>query len=179
MAFHPTDQQLEAIPLLASGQSYARVAQAVGTSKATICRWLKNNEFRQQVEALQQQKLQITQNAAKESSISRAQQLQATLDAASQHQTETAETTRQLTKRCLALTMELVEQVDTLFKKTDSDEGLTPKQKALLTFTPNLMRSTAILINAGNDTWDRAFGITEIAQRLDEWQLRWDEGNQN
>jgi IS30 family transposase len=178
MAFHPTDQQLEAIPLLASGQSYARVAEAVGTSKATICRWLKNDEFRQQVESLQQQKLEISQNTAKESSISRAEQLQATLDTASRHQIETAETTRQLTKQCLALTMELVQQVDSLFKK-DSDEGLTPKQKALLSFTPNLMRSTAILISAGNDTWDRAYGITEIAKRIDEWQMHWSESERN
>jgi IS30 family transposase len=120
MAFHPTDQQLEAIPLLASGQSYARVAEAVGTSKATICRWLKNDEFRQQVQSLQQQKLEITQNTAKESSISRAEQLQATLDTASRHQIETAETTRQLTKRCLDLTMELVEQVTAFLKKTQT-----------------------------------------------------------
>ena len=179
MAFHPTDQQLEAIPLLAGGQSYARVGQAVGASKATICRWLKIKEFRQQVETLQQQKLEITQNAAKESSISRAEQLQATMDTASRHQIETAETTRQLTRRCLALTMELVDQVDALFKKNDSDEGLTPKQKALLTFTPNLMRSTAVLINAGNDTWDRAYGITEIAKRLDEWKMHWSESERN
>jgi len=178
MAFHPTDQQLEAIPLLASGQSYARVAEAVGTSKATICRWLKNDEFRQQVQSLQQQKLEISQNTAKESSISRAEQLQATLDTASRHQIETAETTRQLTTRCLALTIELVKQVDSLFKK-DSDEGLTPKQKALLSFTPNLMRSTAILISAGNDTWDRAYGITEIAKRIDEWQMHWSESERN
>ena len=178
MAFHPTDQQLEAIPLLASGQSYARVAEAVGTSKATICRWLKNDEFRQQVQSLQQQKLEISQNTAKESSISRAEQLQATLDTASRHQIETAETTRQLTKRCLDLTMELVEQVDSLFKK-DSDEGLTSKQKALLNFTPNLMRSTAVLISAGNDAWDRAYGITEIAKRIDEWQMHWSESERN
>ena len=178
MAFHPTDQQLEAIPLLASGQSYARVAEVVGASKATICRWLKNDEFRQQVQSLQQQKLEITQNTAKESSISRAEQLQATLDKASHHQIETAETTRQLTKRCLALTMELVGQVDNLFKK-DLDEGLTPKQKALLSFTPNLMRSTATLIGAGNDTWDRAYAIEEIAKRLDEWQTHWGESERN
>jgi len=178
MAFHPTDQQLEAIPLLASGQSYARVAQLVGASKATICRWLKNDEFRHQVQSLQQQKLEVTQNTAKESSISRAEQLQATLDTASRHQIETAETTRQLTKRCLTLTMQLVEQVESLFKK-DLDEGLTPKQKALLSFTPNLMRSTAVLISAGNDTWDRAYAIEEVAKQLDQWQIHWSETEMN
>lgn len=177
MAFHPSDQQLEAIPLLAAGQSYSRVAQTVGTSKATICRWLKNDEFRQQVETLQQQKLAITKNAAKESCISRSQRLQSCLDRGSQDQEKTAETTQKLTKRCLALTMELVEQIDTLFKKPDSDESLTPKQKALLTFTPNLMRATAALVSAGNEAWDRAYGIGEIAQRLDKWQNHWSDRN--
>jgi hypothetical protein len=74
--------------------------------------------------------------------------------------------------------MELVGQVDNLFKK-DLDEGLTPKEKALLNFTPNLMRSTATLIGAGNDTWDRAYGIEEIAKRLDEWQTHWSESERN
>lgn len=177
MAFHPTDQQLEAIPLLAGGQSYARVAQAVGTSKATICRWLKIEKFRQQVETLQQQKLEITQNAAKETCISRAERLQSCLDKGSQDQEEVAETTRKLTKQCLALTMELVDQVDALFYKPDSGESLTPKQKALLSFTPSLMKATAALVSASNEAWDRAYGIAELAQRLDEWQTHWNERN--
>lgn len=178
MVFHPTNQQLDAIPLLAAGQSYNQVANAVGTSKATICRWFKNDEFRRQVEALQQQKLEITQNAAKESSILRAERLQNCLDKGALYEEETLETTRKLTKHCLALTMELVAQVDTLFRKPEnSDDSLTPKQKALLAFTPNLMKATAVLISAGNDAWDRTFGVTELSKRLDEWQSHWNERN--
>lgn len=179
MVFHPTDQQIQAIPLLASGQSYSRVAEAVGTSPSTVCRWLKNPEFKKQVEAIQVQKLEITKSVVVETASAKAENFQDTLQTALQHQDEVIENARQITTKCLTLLNEVVNQVDRLIKSEDRDTGLTPKEKALLNFLPNLMRTSTALIATVNDTWDRRYGIEEISKRLDEWQTRWDDQDKN
>lgn len=179
MTFQPTDQQLEAIPLLASGQSYSKVAESVGTSPSTVCRWLKNPDFKKQVETIQQQKLEITKSVVVETATVKAENLQGTLQAAMHHQDEIIESTRQITTKCLNLLSEVVDQVDHLVRTEDRETGLTQKEKALLTFMPNLMRNAALLITSVNDTWDRRYGIEEISHRLDDWQRHWDESDRN
>lgn len=179
MAFQPTDQQLEAIPLLASGESYTKVAKTVGTSSSTVCRWLKNPDFKKQVEIIQEQKLEITKNVVLESATVKAENLQDTLQAAMEHQDEIIESTRQITTKCLNLLSEAVDQVDRLVRAEDSDTTLTPKQKALLTFTPNLMRNVATLIGSVSDFWDKRYAIEEISKRLDAWEMHWSEEDRN
>lgn len=179
MAFHPTDQQIEAISLLASGQSYNKIAEAVGTSKATICRWMKNQDFKKQVEVLQQQKLEIAKSVVAEAATTKAESLQNTLQTTMHHQNEIIETTRQITTKCLNLLSEVADQVDRLVRAEDRDTGLTQKEKALLTFMPNLMRNTALLITSVNEAWDRRYAIEEVSKRLDEWQMHWSEEDRN
>ena len=179
MAFQPTDQQLEAIPLLASGESYTKVAKTVKTSPSTICICLNNPDFKKQVEIIQEQKLEITKNVVLESATVKAENLQDTLQAAMEHQDEIIESTRQITTKCLNLLSEAVDQVDRLVRAEDSDTTLTPKQKALLTFTPNLMRNVATLIGSVSDFWDKRYAIEEISKRLDAWEMHWSEEDRN
>ena len=179
MPFQPTDQQLEAIPLLASGQSYSRVAEAVGTSSSTVCRWLKNPDFKKLVDAIQQQKLEITKNVLAETATAKIETLKDTLQTGLEFQNELIESTRYITTRCLNLLSEVVEQVDRLVRAEDRDTGLTQKEKALLAFMPTLMKNTTVLITSVNDTWDRQVGIEEVSKRLDEWQAHWSETDRN
>lgn len=180
MTFRPTDLQLAALPLLASGQSYSQVASAVGTSPSTVCRWLKNLEFKKQLESIQQEKLRIAKTVVTESVTTQAENLQNTLLKAISHQDEIIENTREITTKCLNLLSEVVDQVDQLVRAEDrKDVGLSPKEKALLTLMPHMMRNAAILIASVNELWDRRYSIQEVSGRLDEWQMRWDEVERN
>lgn len=180
MTFQPTDQQIQALPLLASGESHSKVAQAVGTSPSTICRWLKNPDFKKHLESIQQEKLKITKSVLAESATTKAENLQATLQASWEHQDEIIKSTREITTKCLNLLSEVVDQVDQLVRAEDrKDVGLSQKEKTLLIFMPNLMRNAAILITSVNETWDRRFGLEELSKRLDEWGTHWFEEDRN
>jgi predicted metal-dependent hydrolase len=171
-----TPQLLEVSQLLASGMTYAQVAQTTNVPKSTIGRWAKLPQVQAQIELLRSEAIEAHREISHEAARANAGDLQQKLAQSLRRQEALIVTGYNIASGYLDLTQKMLNKVTEIFT---SDRPIESHEKLLITSVPSYLRAATDMVRGVSDVEDKLFAIEEISRRLDEWETYRNQDNRN
>jgi predicted metal-dependent hydrolase len=171
-----TPQLLEVSQLLASGMTYAQVAQTTNVPKSTIGRWAKLPQVQAQIELLRSEAIEAHREISHEAARANAGDLQQKLAQSLRRQEALIVTGYNIASGYLDLTQKMLNKVAEIFT---SDRPIESHEKLLITSVPSYLRAATDMIRSVSDTEDKCYAVEEISKRLDAWEKHWSETEGN
>ena len=171
-----TPQLLEVSQLLASGMTYAQVAQTTNVPKSTIGRWAKLPQVKAQVELLRSEAIEVHREISREAATANAEDLQGKLAQSIKRQEDLIARGYIIALGYLDLTQKMLDKTTEIFT---SNRPIESHDKLLITTAPSYLRAATDMVRGVSDVEDKLFAIEEISRRLDEWETYRNQDNRN